>query len=178
MANLAGFDANEVPEQQSFDALPKGIYPCIATESEMKPTKAGTGEYLQFTFEVLDGPGKGRKLWARMNMRNPNPTAQDIGQRELGAFCRAAGITRPNDSAELHNIPVLLHVDTELDDRNREGNVIKKYEPIGGAGEQQQQRSEPRAFGSARDAARDTANSYSPAAASKPAAAAAQPWKR
>jgi hypothetical protein len=175
MANLSGFDANEVPEQQSFDALPKGVYPCIATESEMKPTKRGDGEYLQFTFEVLDGAGKGRKLWARMNMRNPNPTAQDIGQRELGAFCRAVGVPRPNDSTELHNLPVLLHVDTEMDDRQRESNVIKKYEAIG---EGNQQRSEPRAFSSARDAARDTANSYSPPANSKPAGAAAQPWKR
>lgn len=186
MASLAGFDANEVPEQQSFDALPKGIYPCIATESEMKPTKAGTGEYLQFTFEVLDGPGKGRKLWARMNMRNPNSTAQDIGQRELGAFCRAVGIVRPNDSTELHNLPVLLHVDTEMDDRNRESNVIKKYEPIGGAGQQTQQRTPAREMGGGgyggddpRRAAADTSNSYSPAAAaSKSAGSAAQPWKR
>ncbi len=177
MANLAGFNADEVPEQQSFDALPKGVYPCVATESEMKPTKKGDGEYLQFTFEVLDGPGKGRKLWARMNVRNPNPTAQDIGQRELGAFCRAVGVPRPNDSAELHNLPVLLHVDTELDDRQREGNTIKKYEAISANG-QQPQRSEPRAFSSARDNARDTANSYSPPAGGQKAGAGASPWKR
>jgi hypothetical protein len=179
MASLAGFDANEVPEDEGFRALPKGAYPAIAVESEMKPTKKGTGEYLQFTFEILDGKGKGRKVWARMNIKNPNSTAQDIGQRELAQFCKAVAVNRPNDSAELHNLPVLLHLDTEIDDRDREVNVIKKYEAIGGAQTQQQQ---PRAFGSARDAARDTANSYSPPARQEAAAggkpAGASPWQR
>lgn len=177
MASLEGFDADQVPEQEEFRALPKDVYPGIATDSERKPTRAGTGEYIQFTFEVLDGKFKGRKLWARMNIKNPNPTAQDIGQRELKQFATAADVPRPTDSGELHNIPVLLHVDVELDDRQREVNVIKKYEPIGANG-QQPARSEQRAFGSARDAANATANSYSPAAASKPAGGAAQPWKR
>jgi hypothetical protein len=179
MANLAGFDANEVPEDTGFEVMPKADYPAIAVESEMKPTKAGTGQYLQAVFEVLDGKYKGRKLWRRMNIQNPNSTAQDIGQRELAEWCKACNNPRPNDSAELHNIPVLLSVDTELDDRKREVNVIKKISPINGAGQQTQQSREPRAFSSARDAARETDNSYSPAAASKPAGGAAQqPWKR
>ena len=59
MANLAGFDASQVPEQQEFSALPEGQYVVIATASEMKPTKSGNGQFLQFTFEVLDGPQKG-----------------------------------------------------------------------------------------------------------------------
>lgn len=143
MANLQGFDANDVPEQEGFSAIPKGQYTAIAIESEMKPTKKGTGEYLQFTFEVLDGSCKGRKVWARMNIKNPNPTAQDIGQRELAQFCKAVGVVRPNDSSELHNLPVLLHVDTELDDRQRESNVIKKYEAVNGAGAQSHGSSSP-----------------------------------
>lgn len=136
MANLAGFDASAVPEQQEFSALPEGQYVVIATASEMKPTKAGTGEFLQFTFEVLDGPMKGRKVWARLNLRNPNQTAMDIAQRELGAICRAVGVIKPNDSAELHNRPLLITVGVEVDDRKRESNTIKKYEPVSGAQQQ------------------------------------------
>ena len=37
----------------------------------MKATKAGTGQYLQLGFQILDGPHKGRKLWARLNLDNP-----------------------------------------------------------------------------------------------------------
>ena len=133
MANLSGFDASQVPEQQEFTALPEGQYVVIATASEMKPTKNGTGEFLQFTWEVVDGPMKGRKLWSRLNLKNPNQTAVDIGQRELGAICRATGVIKPNDSSELHNKPLLVTVAVEVDDRRRENNVVKKYEAVGAA---------------------------------------------
>lgn len=135
MASLSGFDASQVPEQQQFSALPEGQYVVIATATEEKITKAGTGKYLQITFEVLDGPQKGRKLWARLNLWNQSQTAKDIAQRELGAICRAVGVLRPNDSAELHNKPLLVNVSVELDDKNRQNNRIDKYEPMpqGGA---------------------------------------------
>lgn len=131
MANLAGFDASQVGDMQTFDALPEGQYVVIATASEMKPTKTGTGKYLQFTLEVLDGPYKNRKLFARLNLVNSNQMAVDIAQRELGAICKAVGIIKPNDSAELHNRPMLVSVGVEIDDKKRESNVIRKYEPVG-----------------------------------------------
>lgn len=134
MASLQGFDANTVPEQMEFAALPEGQYVVIATASEMKPTKNGQGQFLQITFEVLDGPQKGRKVWARLNLVNHNQTAVDIAQRELGAICRAVGVMKPNDSAELHNRPLLITVAVEKDDRNREGNTIKKYEAVNAGG--------------------------------------------
>lgn len=130
MASLSGFNANEVPEQQSFDAIPEGAYVMIATASEFKPTKNGNGEYLQFTLEVLDGQYKGRKCWVRLNLKNPNTTAVDIAQRELGALCRAVGVITPQDSAELHNKPFLATVKVEVDDKKRESNVITKYESV------------------------------------------------
>lgn len=134
MASLNGFDASQVPEQMEFTALPEGQYVVIATASEMKPTKNGQGQFLQFTFEVLDGPMKGRKVWARLNLINSNQTAVDIAQRELGAICRAVGIIKPDDSAELHNKPLLITVAVEIDERKREGNVIKKYEALNAGG--------------------------------------------
>lgn len=130
MANLTGFDATQIPEQEDFAALPEGQYVVIATASEFKPTKSGNGEYLQFVFEVIDGQYKGRKLWARLNLKNQNQTAVDIAQRELGAICKAVGILKPNDSAELHNKPILVTVAVEVADRKRESNTIKKYESV------------------------------------------------
>ncbi|CAB4154643.1 Protein of unknown function DUF669 [uncultured Caudovirales phage] len=158
MADLSGFDASQVPEQQEFSALPEGQYIAIATASEKKPTKRGDGAYLQITFEVIDGPQKNRKVWARLNLWNPNQTAVDIAQRELGAICRAVGIIKPGDSAELHNKPLLLTVSVEMDDRNRESNVVKKYEPVSAGG----------AVGFA----------PAPAPAAAPAAAVTPPWQK
>jgi hypothetical protein len=134
MADLSGFDASQVPEQQEFSALPEGQYIAIATASEKKPTKRGDGAYLQITFEVIDGPQKNRKVWSRLNLWNQNQTTIEIAQRELGAVCRAVGIILPNDSAELHNKPLLLTVAVELDKQQRQCNVIKKYEPVSAGG--------------------------------------------
>jgi len=40
MANLNGFDANQVDPAATFDPVPAGKYVAVITESEMKPTKA------------------------------------------------------------------------------------------------------------------------------------------
>jgi hypothetical protein len=110
MANLTGFDANQVDPATNFDPLPAGKYLAAITESEMKSTKAGTGNFLQLTFQVLDGPHKGRLLWARLNLDNPNATAVQIARAELSAICRAVGVMAPRDSVELHNLPLVISV--------------------------------------------------------------------
>lgn len=110
MANLHGFDANQIEPASDFEPIPSGIYPAVINESEMKPTKAGTGEYLQLTFQVIEGEYKNRLLWARLNLNNPNATAVKIAKAELSALCRATGIMSPSDSAELHNLPLMIHV--------------------------------------------------------------------
>lgn len=182
MASLNGFDASQVPEQMEFTALPEGQYVVIATASEMKPTKNGQGQFLQFTFEVLDGPRKGGKVWARLNLVNQNQTAVDIAQRELGAICRAVGIIKPNDSAELHNRPLVITVAVEIDERKREGNVIKKYEPVNAGGVAPVGNAAPAGaapWGAAQQPAAAAPAAAAPAAApwSAPAAGAA-PWAK
>ena len=51
MANLNGFDATTVDPNVGFDPIPVGKYLAVVTDSVMKATKAGTGEYLELTFE-------------------------------------------------------------------------------------------------------------------------------
>ena len=63
MADLRGFDANSVEPTSDFEPIPAGKYPAVIAESEMKPNKAGTGHFLQLTFQVIDGPYKNRFLW-------------------------------------------------------------------------------------------------------------------
>jgi len=109
MANLNGFDASQV-EPTSFDPLPAGKYLAVITESEMRPTKKGAGQYLNLTFEVIEGEYKGRKLWARLNLKNPNPQAEQIARGQLSAICRAVGVMAPKDSLELHNLPLVVTV--------------------------------------------------------------------
>jgi hypothetical protein len=110
MADLAGFDANQVEPTGTFEPIPAGKYLAVITESEMKQTKAGTGSYLELTFQVIEGDFKNRVLWARLNLDNPNATAVQIARAELSAICRAVGVLAPKDSVELHNLPLVIHV--------------------------------------------------------------------
>ena len=110
MANLTGFDANEVEPMTDFEPIPAGKYAAVITESEFKETKSGTGQYLQLTFQVIEGPHTNRFLWARLNLDNPNATAVAIAKAELSAICRAVGVMAPKDSIELHNLPLVIHV--------------------------------------------------------------------
>ncbi len=128
MAHLTGFNANEVDPAVGFDPIPAGKYLAIISESEMKPTKSGVGQFLQFTFQVIEGEHKGRLLWARLNLDNPNATTVKIARAELSAICRAIGVMAPKDSIELHNIPLVVTVGhKKRDDTGELTNVIKGY---------------------------------------------------
>lgn len=128
MANLNGFNANNVDPATDFEPIPAGKYVAIITDSEMKPTKSGSGHYLELAFQVIDGPYKNRLLWSRLNLDNPNAQAVQIAQGELSAICRAVGVMQPKDSIELHNLPLLITVKCKKrDDTGDVTNEIRGY---------------------------------------------------
>jgi hypothetical protein len=128
MADLCGFDANAVEPVGDFEPIPAGKYLAVITESEMKPTKAGNGNYLQLTFQIIEGPCSNRLLWARLNLDNANATAVQIARGELSAICRAVGVLAPRDSVELHNLPLVIHVRCKKrTDTGEITNEIKGY---------------------------------------------------
>ena len=140
MADLNGFNANQVEPTTEFEAIPAGKYVAMITESEMKPTKSGAGSYLQLTFQILEGPYKGRFLWSRLNLNNANGTAVQIARSELSAICRAVGVMTPSDSVELHNLPLVITVKCKKrDDTGDVSNEIKGYAKREAANGQQQQ---------------------------------------
>lgn len=139
MANLNGFNATEVEPTSNFEPLPAGKYLAAITDSEMKPTKNGSGNYLQLTFTIIDGQYKNRVLWARLNLNNPNATAVKIAQSELSAICRATGVMQPRDSVELHNLPLVIVVKLKKrEDTGELTNEIKGYERKAATGQAQQ----------------------------------------
>lgn len=128
MPALNGFNANEVDPNFAFEAIPAGKYLAVIVDSEMKPTKNGDGQYLQFAFQIIEGEYKGRLLWSRLNLDNKNATTVRIARAELSAICRGVGVPAPKDSCELHNIPLVITVGLKKrDDTGEMGNVIKGY---------------------------------------------------
>jgi hypothetical protein len=110
MADLNGFDANQVEPTGDFEPIPAGKYLAVITDSEMKANKAGTGSLLQLTFQVVEGEYQNRLLWTRLNLDHPNAVAVQIARADLSAICRAVGVLAPKDSVELHNLPLVIHV--------------------------------------------------------------------
>ena len=108
---------------------PAGKYQVIINESEMKPTKTGNGQYLWIEFEVISGEYKGRKLWTRLNLENPNPDAVRMARADLSAICRAVNVLNPHDSVELHNLPLTVTVRCRKNQDDELVNEIKGYGP-------------------------------------------------
>jgi len=127
MANLSGFDARTVDPTTDFEPIPAGKYLAAITDSEMKETKSGSGQYLQLTFTVLEGEYKNRVLWARLNLDNHNATAVKIARAELSAICHAIGVMAPKDSVELHNLPLTITVKCRKPPDGEIVNDIKGY---------------------------------------------------
>ena len=147
MSSLKGFDANKVEPATPFEAIPAGKYLAVISASEMKPNKAGTGQFLQLVFTIIEGELRNRQVWARLNLENPNELAMKIAQAELSAICRAVGIMAPNDSVELHNLPLVIRVKCkrrkDTDEISNEIGGYEKREAITGKPQQAQTNTPP-----------------------------------
>lgn len=128
------FNAAEV-ETNDFMAIPAGWYAAEITESEMKDTKSGNGQYLQLTIKLIDGEHSGRLLFERLNLINPNETAVSIAQQTLANICESVNMKGFDDSIELHGKPFMVSVkvikDDAYGDANGEKNEIGGYKPAG-----------------------------------------------
>lgn len=123
-------------DERSYEPMPAGTYTFEVVESTIKPTKAGTGEYIELTLRVAEGQYENRRIWERINFKNDNAKAQDIGQRQLKALCDACGVQGElEDTQQLHGILFNGKVVIEQDKSGQYGprNTIRAFSPYGGA---------------------------------------------
>jgi len=108
MAQL-NFDARNVEPLPNFDPIPAGQYVAMIVASEEK-TSQNSHRFVTLEFEILEGPYKGRKLWVNLNLYHPNPETVKFARAELASICLAVGVPAPQDSTQLHNVPVTISV--------------------------------------------------------------------
>jgi hypothetical protein len=123
------FDASQIEPADDLSPLPAGVYRAMITDSDVKSNKAGTGNYLALTFQVLEGPMANRLVWGNLTLTHPNAQAQDIGQRQLSALCRAVGKLKIRDSQELHSIPLEIRV-VLVPEQTKDGKVYSPKNEI------------------------------------------------
>lgn len=107
MANMTGFfggnafDPSQVDDPQGFEPLPTDVdFHFEIGEAELKETSTG-GTMLKIRCNVLGPTHAGRVIFANFNVQNESENAERIAQQQLGAVCRALGITALQDSDEL-----------------------------------------------------------------------------
>ena len=175
MVKLDNYNADEVEPAGSFEPLPAGKYTVVIEDSDSKDNKAGTGSYLKLTYNVVEGPFTGRKLFENLNLHfddveenEKHAMAVKIANGALRQICFAVGNHTPKETEELHNIPFLVTVGIKKGNEEypEPQNVIRKREAL-----------------SPEDVS-ETAPAGAPAAAAKKSGAAGKssgndkPWKK
>ena len=150
MAMLPGeFNSEDHDEMGTFDALPADWYIMMIEESDIKPTKKAldahdgnadlpieqySGQRLNLKFKVLGGEFGDRTVFNGLNIKNPNPQAVEISQKELTSICRAVGKVSIKDSNELHGIPMKVKLGIKPASAQYDAqNTFKAYEKYDGA---------------------------------------------
>ncbi len=128
-----GFDSSAVAPQASRDPLPAGTYDVEITGSEVKETakKNGTGLKLEYTV-ISPAEFVNRKIFGFINLRHENPDAENIGQSQLSALCRAVGIGKLDDSDQLFSKIVRVRVKVRPAANGYEAsNDVTAFETVG-----------------------------------------------
>lgn len=114
---LLEFNAEGKEGIKEFQPLNPGEYSAMITDSELKPNTDGKGNHLALTFELIEGPFKGSKVFDRLNLQHDDAAHDEkkrkmveIAQRALTSICQAVGKLQIKDSSELHAIPLNIKV--------------------------------------------------------------------
>lgn len=108
-----------------MDPLPKGTYKAVICTSEVRDSKSG-GKFLSLTPKIIEGEYSGKTVQSvNLNFVHSNPKAVIYAKIEFGKIRQACGLAKsPNNSAELHNIPMMIDVD--LEPRQDTGELVNK----------------------------------------------------
>lgn len=102
MASLNGQYDPEAGVPGTFEVFAAGPQPMEFTETDIIPTKAGTGKLLKYKLRITQGELEDRLVFGQMNLQNPNPIATKIGQEEFRAAREVTGVLEPEDTQDLH----------------------------------------------------------------------------
>lgn len=128
------FDVNSIPEQEnSFDPIPEGWYDAIIAKAEVKPTKDGTGKYINVRYDVLGPTHQGRVVFSIVNIRNKSAQAQSIGVQQLGSIMRAIGLNRVDDTDQLIGGTLQIKVTIRKQEGYEPTNDVRGFKATEGA---------------------------------------------
>lgn len=125
-----------IPQREntgSFEPLPDGWYDVRIAGAEVRETKAGTGKYIAVRYDVQGPTHAGRVVFGNLNVRNPNPKAEEIGRQQMGDLMRAVGIPKLSDTDQLVGCQCSIKLATRKSDQYGDQNEVKAWKASGNA---------------------------------------------
>ena len=129
------FDINELPVGTggNFEPLPAGWYTVTISQSELKDTKAGNGQYIKLRYDVTGPTHQGRVVFGNLNIKNPNPKAEEIGRQQLGDIMRAIGLAKVTDTDQLIGGQIAIKLEVKDDPQYGPSNEVKGFKSVSGS---------------------------------------------
>ena len=151
MSDLSGLnlDANVQENDGEFTVLPAGKYKMVMVGDELKDNKAMTGKILVVKLQIIEGQFAQEIVKDNINITNPSPQCQAIGQGTLKRICNMCQVPYPpQDTNGLMGKPMVVTIGVEEFTSNVSGktlksNKVKKYEAGNTAMPQQAAQAQP-----------------------------------
>lgn len=126
------FDATTV-EITSYDPLPAGWYAAKITEVEIKETKAGNGQYIRVKYDITGPSHQGRAVYGNLNIKNPNPKAEEIGRQQLAELITSIGLTKVRDTDQLIGGELQIKLKVRQSEEYGDSNDVAGFKAISGS---------------------------------------------
>ena len=128
------FSVDALPvSDRNFEPLPAGWYTAVVNAAEIKNTKAGTGQYIAIRYDITGPTHQGRVVFGNLNIKNPNPKAEEIGRQQLGELMRAIGLSTVQDTDQLIGGQLMIKLDVRESEQYGASNDVKQFKSSGSA---------------------------------------------
>jgi hypothetical protein len=128
------FNVDQLPVGNgNFEPLPAGWYYATISQSELKDTKAGNGQYIKLRYDITGPTHQGRVVFGNLNIKNPNPKAEEIGRQQLGDIMRAIGLAKVTDTDQLIGGEIVIKLEIKQDEQYGAGNEVKGFKSASGS---------------------------------------------
>ena len=128
------FNVNELPQGNgNFEPLPAGWYTATISQSELKDTKAGNGQYIKLRYDITGPSHQGRVVFGNLNIKNANPKAEEIGRQQLGDIMRAIGLAKVTDTDQLIGGQIGIKLEVKQDEQYGASNEVKGFKSLSGS---------------------------------------------
>lgn len=128
------YNIDDLPQGSTgtFEPLPEGWYTATINGAEIKTTKAGTGQYIAVQYGITGSSHQGRVVFGNINVKNPNPKAEEIGRQQLGNIMRAIGLTKVSDTDQLIGGTLSIRLSVRLSEEYGNSNDVQSFKAIAG----------------------------------------------